>query len=403
VRHSWGLHLPNGDFDLGRWVDVVGNGTYTLLHMQGNRLPELRRLAPEALVLVRMYLPNWSVVNPTMWAIECSEFYLRNRHLTRHLTWANEQNLADESGGAVGAVNGGRRATEADYQAIHAWNLQFIKDFRARGGADAILHYPAFATGHSDDQHDPQDPGWFVGLEICREGIDECEYLDRHYYPTLDKPVDDPYEGAARVNLARRLYPGKRLFISEFANFRVTDPLTPDHLTKVGYYWQAIPDIDGFTGFIAEDPTRRHQDNDWSRNERLCAAYRETGPHRLAFPPHDQVPPRTPVVVKPGHAEGLDLGPGFAKASRILGPFKDAEVKRFKKSVAWAANANGWAVYDETRNEVVVYNNRTGTILRDGGNAPLAPDGSLQVASTVRAPRQVKAPRSSPRNGKAAT
>lgn len=270
-HHGFGIHLPNGDMDLSKFSDVVGDGCYTLLHPQAGVLGELRRRQPSALVLVRMYTPNWCALDPRQWARDCAEVYRQVKGYTKHLTWANEQQLRDESGGVIGA-DAGHRATADDYRKIHTWNLAWLDEFKRQAGcADAILHYPAFATGHSDDQNDYG----FVGLDICRPGIEQCHILDRHYYWDVNAGPEDKW-GCQRIALAHALFPDHPIFVSEAGNFAVTDPRSPEQYAKAGYVWQALSYCLGWTYFIGADPTRAHQANDMSRNEDIFTALRNT-------------------------------------------------------------------------------------------------------------------------------
>lgn len=267
-RHLWGIHLPNGDMDLGTHIDTIGDGCYTLLHDQAHVLQELRRRCPHALILVRCYVRNWAERSPESWAAECAAIYEGIKPYTNHITWANEQNLRDESGGTYGAPG----IQESDYHAINDWNYRWITAFNADPRtAGAILHYPAFASGHSDDQNDYG----YVGLEICRPSIQRCHVLDRHYYTSLDRPIDDLWNGTTRITLAQKLFPNMPIFISETGNFATSDPRTPDHYMQVGYQWQGMSGILGFTWFIAADPTHAHAQNDMSKNPGIAEAIRK--------------------------------------------------------------------------------------------------------------------------------
>lgn len=375
MRHAWGIHLANGPMDLGKWVDLIGNGCYTLLSDQGNVLPDLRQKAPEALILVRMYIRDWyNQVSPEGWAANCLEFYLKNRQYTRHLTWANEQNLSAESGGSLGAPD--NPVDVYLYRTIADWNERFITYFRNHGGADAILHYPAFATGHSDDQNDYG----FVGLAECARGINMCEILDRHYYPELGKPVEDDYQ-AGRVKLAEALFPNKPIFISEFANFQVENPGTADHLVKTGYYWQGDPHILGFTGFIADDPTGAHQSNCWSKNQMLLDAYKNTV--RTEKPRQDVVP----TLPAPMPPTGWDIGTGLRKCVPILGNPKQSEIYHFKElpdfQTSLAVFEQGYATWNPITNETTAYRRTDKSVWRDGGNNAAFSQGKMKLVSQI--------------------
>src|ERR1041385_153887 len=371
MRHAWGIHLPNGNMDLGRWIDLIGNGCYTLLSDQGNVLRDLRSRAPEALILVRMYVRNWTLNSPEGWAANCLEFYLANKQYTKHLTWANEQNLSAESDGSIGVPD--NPCDVYMYRAIADWNERFIAYFRNHGGEDAILHYPACATGISDDQND----NGFIGLAECARGINQCEILDRHFYPRLGEPVSDQWLGAARVRLTEALFPDKPLFISEFANFRITDSNTPQHLVDCGYYWQGDSHVLGWTGFIADDPTGAHQDNCWPKNQTLLDRYKNTT--RTEKPEQGYVPILPPAPPP----TGWDIGAGFKKCVPILGEPKENEFYHFKDlpelKVSVAVFEDGYATWNPQTNETVAYKKSDASIWRDGGNNPVAGGNMVQV------------------------
>lgn len=365
----WGLHLPNPDaptMDVPRWTGIIGNGCYTVLHLQRFCLPELRTRAPSALIMVRFYLSNWTDWKPADWAGFCADLYRRDiAPWTKHVTWANEQNLAAESGGRIGSSDT-RRATEADYREIHRWNMAFLDSWAAQPGTrDAVLHYPAFASGHSDDQND-----WgFVGLAICRPGIDRCPILDRHIYWSVGGGAGPEGTGVGgrygtdRINLASTLFPLKPLFISEAGNFAVTDPRSPVEYPMAGRRWATLPDLLGFTFFIADDPTGAHAANNLSRNGAVLDA--------IARARHDSEPEEPPMPT---------VGPGFQKAVPLIGPFVEDEIYHAPGTdheVSLAIGAKGYATWSKRLNQVIVVCD-DGRVFDDRGNAG---DGYLiQVA-----------------------
>jgi hypothetical protein len=375
--------------DVDRWIDTVGNGCYTLLHMQAlddncRVLRRIRERAPDALILVRFYQENWFALDPEAFARgDALAVYKAIRPYTRHFTWANEQNLRSESGGRIGAAYG-VRCSRADYMTIDAWNRKFIAAFRATGdGAEAVLHYPAFATGHSDDQADyPDDP--FVGLLLCQQGIAACEILDRHYYPELGYPVTDLYRGAARVNLASALFPTKPIFISESGNFAVLSSLSPQHYLDCGYYWQGHRSVIGHTPFIADDPTGAHGANNMSNNPNIFHAISnatKTAEDDAVDGAIDVVR-GVPTTTTP---EVIDIGAGFRKVEQQtdLGKALASEewfsFRRPGRIASICLFERGRATWGSKDNQTVAINEVTGTIWSDGGNFPHQPSGLMTL------------------------
>ena len=361
ARHGFGLHLANGQADHESHTRLIGNGCFTVLDDQANLLPKIREIAPLALTLVRHYLPDWDDVSPLVWARSCAERYLQHKPFTKHLTWANEQNLRHESAGGTQdhGADPGRRADREDYEYINVWNREFIKAFLAIPGCDdAVLHYPASAPGHSDDQ----DDYGFVGLDICRPSIDLCPILDVHCYPELWAPIDDLWRGAARVELVKRLFPGKLLFISECGNFQVTNQNSPQHYVNMGYFWQADPAILGWTYFIADDPTHSHGQNNMSFNHNIFEAI-----ERAAKTPKldnwNLPPPPPPIVHQP------TVGEGFRKAAPFIGLFTEDEIYHWDE-VSVALAERGYATWYKQTNATTVFL-RDGSVYTDGGNKPI--------------------------------
>ncbi|HID87701.1 MAG TPA: N-acetylmuramoyl-L-alanine amidase [Anaerolineae bacterium] len=255
--NKYGIHCPNGrnpNFDL---MMRMGCDCYTLLNVEDwlDVAREIRRRRPNAIILVRYYLPRWSEVDPVAWAEECARTYLAHKDVTRHCTWANEQNLAVEGGGA----------TRGWYERINEWNKRFILRFRGLA-PDAILHYPAFAYGHNDDQDD-RGEGW-TGYELCRESIAYADVLDHHPYwrPGGAGLWDDDAEWYAfRFAKAHAFFPDMPMFLSEVGNFSPTDH---NFIDQILYYFGKLyeyPYVIGATPFIWADPTGHHAVNDWQR------------------------------------------------------------------------------------------------------------------------------------------
>ena len=355
LDHRVGIHLANGQDDHGSRIGIIENGCYTLLHHEIN---EIKNIPAGALILIRYYIANWSTIDPIEWADKCAATYQTHKNYTRHCTWANEQNLADESGGVIGATSWGRRATRVDYEIIAAWNYAFIRRFLELC-PDAILHYPAMAAGHSDDQ----DDYGFVGLNICRAGVELCDVLDVHCYPTLGKPVNNLHLGAARVHLNHNLFPNKPLFISECGNFRVMESATPIHYEEMCWYWNQYPWILGWTFFIAADPTKAHGQNDMSKNPNILDTLGRVARTNLL-----ERPAFAPIITAP--EDTVSVGQGFNKAKPFIGNFLEDEIYHFPGSyheVSAAVGELGVAFWIKATNETVIYR-LDKSIYVDGGN-----------------------------------
>lgn len=329
-RHKWGLYLPNdGDPRVHDAIDVVGDGCYTLLHHQAGNdqcLKKLRAACPDALILIRCYVKDWYARDPVDWADEVYDI-LRGggdpiTRYTRHFTWANEQNLALESGGLVGASDT-RLAAWRDYINIAAWNDAFLDRYRSLPGTDDdVAHYPAMAYGHGEDWGYDGDghplPGFPLddggvpvpAFELLRPGIDRCPVLNVHPYRQAGVPVLDEWRGVRRLELVEALFPGKPLFAAETGTFEITRPQAPGWMCDIGYYLQGRGSVVGFTPFIFDSPDPGHNANNWRLNPNVADAYKRTvriplnephyrWPTASGAPPNPAPAPEPPVPPTP--------------------------------------------------------------------------------------------------------
>lgn len=284
--NKWGIHLPNGDIQDDRLFSS-GFSHFTLLHHQDKYIPRLREESPDGIILVRFYFPKWSDISPSVWGAMCAQIYQNHEYKKYrvHVTPANEMNLPDEGGGW----------TAENYRQIDWWLYTWLDSFL--NFSDCPLdatHWPALANGHSDDQ----DDFGYVGMNICRPSIQRYHYLDVHPYWQEPQQVQDPYYGA-RYKLAHDLFPSKPIFLSEAGNFHVDRDSTPDEIVSWFQSLYDYPYIIGATPFIWEDPTKAHQVNDWSRNERLVRRVQSIY-KALVVPGSDNVPP-IPIPPPGGH------------------------------------------------------------------------------------------------------
>lgn len=327
MRHytGSGTYAPNeGDPQAERVIEIIsaggGDGCFVVLHHQAGKNDFLRRVTeacPLGVGLVRFYVRNWLAINPRAHARFCVDEMAKLP--TKHFTWANEQNLADESGGVVGAAHG-RSATWGDYRRIADWNYAFVSEAR-KLNPDLVYHYPGLAYGHGEDwgydgNRQPM-PGFPVGrvrlpdgrtvgtdgepvpaYELLRPGIDLCHVLNVHPYVQKGAPVLDEWRGVRRIEKVAALFPGKTLFAAETGDFDVWNQQAPDRILEIAYYLQGRPEVLGYCFFILDSPDPGHAMNNWSNNRAIEEAYRRMT--RIARPRAWTEPkPTPPVVVAP--------------------------------------------------------------------------------------------------------
>lgn len=207
LKSKLGIHYANANFRALEQLSSIAWNAVTVLHLNRNRVPEIRAKYPDALLLIRAYLDNWYTTDPGRWAQEIATWWKDVAPFTKHLTWANEQNLTDE-GHPLGAGTQIYPPRQV-YEDIRDWNLIVIAELRQLCPG-AILHFPALSQGHSDDQND----AGYVGFEILRSAVDACDYLDVHTYWNGAANRESVYFGR-RYEKLRALFPDKRMFISE--------------------------------------------------------------------------------------------------------------------------------------------------------------------------------------------
>jgi len=269
--NKWGMHTPNEGFRNLEAFYTLGVSNFTGLEISFDRTyeespdkhsigRELRNRCPEARILVRFYgwsegghivLSRWSDVDPIAWARQCAEWANSHRWLTDHFALANEMNLPAEGGGW----------TKEWYQRINDWLVLAITEFRCLCPW-VIIHWPALASGHSDDQDDPLPQGagdGTIGLEICAPSIRLCDVVDHHDYwhtpeELFESELADWY--AFRFKRAREVLLGlgidKPMLISECGWYgqHEANPEAGQHLI---YFFEQLydyPYILGATPFI---------------------------------------------------------------------------------------------------------------------------------------------------------
>lgn len=285
--NRWGIHAPNNarPRNMGEFFDA-GFQNYTVLHGNEPLISDIRNRYPDANILVRMYLTGWDKKDPEEWSREVADFMNRQRPFTNQVTWANEQNL-DMEGHPQGASPQQPVPPASLYQDINNWNVEMIRRLRELIPW-ARLHYPAFANDHSDDKNQ----GGYVGLEICRPGIEAADVMDCHVYWRVD---DGPLtlDGGQRFVLTHNLFPDKPIYISECGNFAVRDPRSPEQYVRWMLSLYHYPYVQGATFFIWDsDGAAENALNVITENGGLVRTLRETSKDDpTELPPVPAAPP----------------------------------------------------------------------------------------------------------------
>jgi hypothetical protein len=393
VSNQAGIHVPNGTIpaeDKRAYVEM-GGSHFVFLHEQTADALAMRRASPDGTILCRFYLPRWPDRDPRDWARECARWYqmaVRDpatgeqfslQSIRAAVTPANEQNLGEEGGGW----------SREWYKRINDWNLAWHDEFTRATGIDrALTHWPALATGHSDDQDDLG----YVGYEICRPSIEAYGVLDVHTYwdagTVLDlctpsgewKRRDRNAElygtrigGGWRFQLAHERFSHKPIFISECGQFDVTRHDAAAEFVAWFASLRHSPYITGATPFIFRDPTGAHSHNDWGRNREIEKAVRAAIQNgAIANGSGASVPNAPPDAAGGENGQTMNLGAGFkrAVAAGLLPGFGEGETWHFfgsEDETSMAVGRDGFATWRKDTNEVVVVRD-DGAIFADNGN-----------------------------------
>lgn len=307
-----GIYAPNeGPVDVGRILDIIhtpqGDGALVMLDHQTGKDGALRRIregAPNAVIMIRRYTPNWLAQTPAECAYDFIDMMHHMQPHTAHGTWANEQNLAVESAGALGAADG-RLITWDEWRRIADYNQQVASLVRDTAPW-IILHYPAVAYGHGEDwpydEHHNLLPGFTptsLAYDLLRPGIDLCHILNVHPYVKPGYAIMDPWNGLGRLARVKALFPDKTLFADETGDFQVFDQHAADHILNIAYALQAESALLGYSFFILDSTDPAHDSNNWSKNRSIEDAYsrmtRTTRPVAWSEP----APSSPPVQVEP--------------------------------------------------------------------------------------------------------
>lgn len=301
MAHGWGVYAPNeGDPEVGRIVEIIGaggqgGGCLTILDHQAGKDDCVRQIAEhfsDALVLIRFHLRNWLMTPPRQHIERIRDTMLSGprplARYTRRVVWANEQNLAAESEGQLGAADG-RLITWQEWQEIARWNDAVLD------AADELIrpdelrwHYPGVAYGHGEDWGYDRNRQPLAGFPLDQAGvplpaytllatgINRCHVLNVHPYTQKGAQNADPWQGVERVERVHALFPHKALFAAEVGQFDIWHQQAPDQIVDIGYRLQGKPYVLGWTAFILNSSDPDHAQNNWSENRRVEEAYRRT-------------------------------------------------------------------------------------------------------------------------------
>lgn len=174
-----GMHFPNSGFsDIEGLLKAVGpTGAITLLHHERGWLDQLRHQAPQRLLHVRMYAPDWRTQDPVRWAEETAE--------TLAPWWddpaiavspANEQNIEPSFSPDMASV--------AWYEKIGRFNLAWLRRLdQLVPNRRALTITSALADGHEPPGF-PADGEYRVGA--IRDMLEAFDLVGIHPYGHLE-------------------------------------------------------------------------------------------------------------------------------------------------------------------------------------------------------------------------
>lgn len=321
MRHINGAHFPNvNPGDIKQLLKAVGPlGCVTLLDSELYYYDQLRHQAPERLIHVRRFTPDWTKVDPRIWAQET------RKALGRLLddpfvcvSFSNEPNLGAESGDTDPGHQYHYQSVSW-YSYIAEWNLEALTYFGA-GPYRCLTVTSAFAQGHEPDGFPPD--GEYT-IPIVRRMINAFDLVGIHPYAELhDKPQSGALGRDAFWYLLRPFrpkgfkdasdpggvlaqFPNKLFLITETGTFTHSDRSRTNetwrNLAALYHTCEASKKIVGVTPFIWKTDAK-HPQNDMSKNDELRAIL-ENAPRYTAadLPVRGQPPPEEPMPVDKLH------------------------------------------------------------------------------------------------------
>jgi len=272
--NRWGIHFANKNFRQMDRLLGLGVDNFTILHGEAGWLPQIRQARPNTVILVRHHLTNWAERDPGHWAKKCAQRADGMHQWTIHHTLANEQNLPEEGGGT----------SKEWYHRIDEWNFRSIIEFKALCPW-AIVHWPALASGHSEDQDDLGDGT--IGYEICRRSVEASDVLDHHdYWHFPDQLFDSELSKwyAFRFAKAHAFFPDKPIFVSECGWFYQAQ--NPEAARHYKYFFEKLydyPYVIGATPFIW-DSGPEHGPQIWVGNDALIDTVTQAEKRETTYP-----------------------------------------------------------------------------------------------------------------------
>ncbi|MCC7355948.1 MAG: N-acetylmuramoyl-L-alanine amidase [Anaerolineae bacterium] len=169
---NFGLWVSNGPpQDIDTMLGLAKDGAYTVLH-EGAGAEQARKIIAKhagAQILVRHHRPDWPTTDPVAWAQEVAGRMVRDyTGITLRVVGANEPNLEPAPD-----------FSEANYRALGRWYRAFAAEVK-RLNPVLLVHFPAWAAGHSEDQNDLGFIGYLLPEVV--EAIRICDAANCHCY-----------------------------------------------------------------------------------------------------------------------------------------------------------------------------------------------------------------------------
>lgn len=362
------LHFQMFPFDpvIGMWGDAENDFVFVKLR-DGYPAQDIPP-APERFVHVRMYLQNWTEMDPLRWAQHAVDFLSRVESGGRTFNlWqdpfvgispANEQNLHYESGDPDPG-NQWKYQTPEAYTRIGEWNLAFWREVdRLLPERKALAVWSALAYGHDAV---PGVPDSEYQVPAIREAIEYCDLMASHPYGHLDWP-----EGAATVpggddqfwHMLRDFrpagfdgphdrggilaqFPGRPLLITESGTFVHSDPTRTQETIQAmrGLLETSVTSMRvlGTTWFIWNSDDAHRGNRIWP-NEDLRRELEALPDYETSLALPAAAPPSGPG---PGPDPDPDPGPDPEPGDPVAGLFPATRVQRGEGMFAVARRVYG--------------------------------------------------------------
>lgn len=334
MRDLRGMHWPNVSFDdADACLAAIGErGAVTLLHTELGAYERLRHNAPERLIHVRMYTPNWTQVDARTWAevaVDTLGLLVDDRFLC--VSFANEQNLHYEAGDGD-AGNQPRYRTVTWYERVATWNMAVLRRFdQLASGRRCLTVTSAFAQGHEPPGYAPD--GEYT-IPPVREMLHAFDLVGIHPYAELNWHPQSGANGTERLWYMLRpfrpigfknatdpggvvsQYPHLTYLVTETGTFTHSDTgRTDETWGELEAFYRACAAsrrVVGITPFVwATDAT--HPQNNMQPNDELRRRFASMPPYlTTASLPVRHVVPVEPPLLPPSPAPLAAFNPhGF--------------------------------------------------------------------------------------------